>query len=485
MQYKHIKPFPDGFLWGASTSAFQCEGAYNEDGKKPSIQETLPYPEHLASFKDTVDHYHRFREDIALMAEMGFRAYRFSIPWTRIIPDGRGPVNRIAVDHYNEVINECLKYGIKPIVTLYHFDTPASIQEEYGGFESRRMIDDFSAYCTVCFKEFGDRVKHWTVNNEYNSFAMEILSLSGFGPSSHSGRVFENYEEHTKYVAVLAHHALVAESKVIGICRTMWPDALIGPTVNTPPGYAASSKPEDQLAAMDSDTLHNWYYLDVACAGHYNPQVLRYLEDNNALPDITEEDLKIIRENNANWISVNYYQPVTVAAAGLDTPTRGMSMTDNGGADNMNTYALSGVYTGQDNPNLTKSEYGWELDPVGMRIILDRIASRYNLPMIITENGLGCADVLTEDGRIHDDYRIDFLRKHIEQCRLAINDGANLIGYCPWSAIDLISTHQGMRKRYGFIYVNRDEKDLKDLARIRKDSFFWYQNVIRTNGNEL
>ena len=384
MQYKNVKPFPDGFLWGASTSAFQCEGAYNEDGKSPSSMELAPYPEHLASFKDTVDHYHRFKEDIALMAEMGFKAYRFSIPWTRIIPTGYGETNPLAVNHYNEVIDECLKYGIQPVVTLHHFDVPACLDEEYGGWDSRRIIDDFAAYCKVCFEEFGDRVKYWTVNNEYNSFAMEILSMQGFGPTSHNHQ-FSTLEEHTRYVAQVAHHKLVAESKVIGICRKMWPDAYIGPTVNTPPAYGFTSAPLDQLAAMDSDTLTNWYYLDVACKGHYNKQVLRYLEDNDALPEMTEEDLRIIAENNANWISVNYYQPRTVSSASLKEETRAMGMASDGGKDDMNGFVLSGVYKGHDNPHLVKSEYGWELDPIGMRIILDRIAARYDLPMIITE----------------------------------------------------------------------------------------------------
>jgi 6-phospho-beta-glucosidase len=236
---------------------------------------------------------------------------------------------------------------------------------------------------------------------------------------------------------------------------------------------------------MDCDNLRNYYYLDVACKGHYNKMVLRFLEDNDALPDMTAEDLDIIAKNNANWISVNYYFPVTVGTASLDDPTVGARPNDDGGADDMTTYTLQGVYKGYANPNLTKSEYGMEQDPVGMRVVLDRLADRYDLPMIITENGCGCPDELTPDGQIHDSYRIKFLGEMIEQCKLAINDGANLIGYCPWSAFDLISTHQGIRKRYGFIYVNRDETDLKDLKRIPKDSFYWYKKVIATNGEEL
>ena len=486
MEYRTLKPFPNGFLWGASTSAFQCEGAYNEDGKKPSSMELRPVPKNLASFKDTVDHYHRFKEDIALMAEMGFKAYRFSITWTRIIPDGIGPVNQKAIDHYNEVINECLKYGIKPVVTLYHFDTPATLDQKFGGWDSREMIDAFSNYCTVCFKEFGDRVKYWTTNNEYNSFVMEIIFDPDKSPFASNLHPFKTKSEQIKYAAQCAHYKLVAESKVIGICQKMWPDAKIGPTVNTPPAYAASSKPEDQVAVMDSDALTNYYYLDVACKGKYNRLCWRFLEDNDAIPDdITEEDMKIIKNNNANLISVNYYFPKTVEAATLQDETRGMQMSNDGGKDDMTTFVLQGVYKGVRNENLEVSEYGMEQDAIGMRVVLDRLYDRYELPMIITENGCGCPDELTEDGKIHDTYRIDFLRDMIKQCQLAINDGSDLIGYCPWSAMDLISTHQGIRKRYGFIYVDRTDTDIKDCKRIPKDSFYWYQNVIKTNGKEL
>ncbi len=265
----------------------------------------------------------------------------------------------------------------------------------------------------------------------------------------------------------------------------MWPDALIGPTVNFSPAYGITAKPEDQLAIEEHDIFNVYYYLDVACKGKYHPMVLRYLEDRDAMPDIEEGDMEIISGHNANWISLNYYVPTTVGYASLESESQGVTMSENGGADDMNSFTIPGVLKGYSNPYLTKSEFGWEVDPIGMRHAIRRLAYRYELPIIITENGLGAFDKLEEDGTIHDEYRIDYLRKHIEQCKLAINDGANLVGYCPWSAIDLISTHQGMAKRYGFIYVNRDEHDLKDLARYRKDSFYWYKKVIGSNGEDL
>jgi len=477
VDYKKLKPFPENFLWGASTSAFQCEGAYDEDGKSKCAIELRPVPPNIADFSTTSDHYHRYKEDIALMAEMGFKAYRFSIAWTRIIPDGVGKVNPLGIAHYNDVINECLKYGITPVVTLHHFDIPNCLEEKYGGWRSRQIIEDFAAYCTECFKAFGDRVKHWTVNNEYNDFFFYMSSRS-------FGGMTMNAENPLKEAANITHIKLVAESKVIGICREMWPDALIGPTVNFAPAYANSSRPEDQLAVENNDVFRVYYYLDVACKGKYHPLVWRYLEDRDALPDIQDGDMEIIASHHANWISLNYYFPTTVGYASMENENEAMNVSKDGGADNMNA-TIQGVLKGYSNPYCQKSEFGWELDPVGIRNALRRLSYRYDLPIIITENGLGTFDKLEEDGTIHDDYRIEYLKAHIEQCHLAITDGVDLVGYCPWSAIDLISTHQGMAKRYGFIYVNRDEHDLKDLARYRKDSFYWYKHVIATNGEEL
>lgn len=485
MEYKTLKNFPKNFMWGASSSAFQCEGAQFEDGKGISAMDKVPYPKGMADLSVTVDHYHRFKEDIALMAEMGFKAYRFSLSWTRILPDGRGEVNQKAIDHYNEVINECLKYKIQPIVTLFHFDTPQILIEEYNGWYDRRIIDDFANYCTVCFKEFGDRVKHWSVNNEYNCFVMEALGGS-YLDMMYMIPNTEDEDTKIRKAALTAHYQLVAESKVIGICQKMWPDALIGPTLNVTPAYAKDCKPENTIAAMDSNTLWIYYYLDVACLGHYNPMVLRYLEDRNALPDITEEDERIIREHNANWISVNYYFSKTVEAASIDEATQDTAnMMAMNGKDERNSYVLRGAFKGLDNPHLKQTMYGWEIDEIGMRVVLRIMGERYNLPMIITENGLGVAEEVSDDGKIHDDYRIEFYKLTLHQCKLAINDGVNLIGYCPWSVFDLLSTHQGMKKRYGFIYVDRTDEDEKECKRIRKDSFYWYKNVISENGESL
>lgn len=480
MEYNKLKTFPQEFLWGASTSAFQCEGAFDEDGKSKCEIELRPVPSNIADFSTTSDHYHRYKEDIALFAQMGFKAYRFSIAWTRVIPNGDGVTNQIGIDHYNDVINECLKYGITPIVTLHHFDIPNCLEEKYGGWKSREVINDFVEFCNVCFLSFGDRVKHWTVNNEYNSFFFDLLR-SSFGDKT-AGIDAENvYRDAIN----IAHIKLVAESKVIGICKAMWPDALIGPTVHYEPGYANSSSPEDQLAVDNNDAFRVYLYLDVACFGRYHPLVWSFLEDRDCLPDIYEGDMEIIANNNANWITMNYYMSATVGYAPLNSKSKKMEVSNDGGADDITSYNIPGLVKGYSNPHLKRSEFGWEIDAVGMRNALRRLSYRYNLPIIITENGLGAYDKLEEDGTIHDQYRIEYLKEHIKQCRLAITDGVKLIGYCPWSAIDLISTHQGMAKRYGFIYVNRDEHDLKDLARYKKDSFYWYKKVIETNGEIL
>lgn len=485
MEYRKLNNFPKGFMWGASSSAFQSEGAQFEDGKGKSAMDMIKYPDNLSDLSVAVDHYHRYKEDIALMAEMGFKAYRFALSWTRILPQGTGKVNQLAIDHYNDVINECLKYGIEPVVTLFHFDTPQALIEKYNGWYSREIINDFANYCTICFKEFGDRVKHWTVNNEYNAFVMETLGGSYLN-MMYGKKCFDSEDKKIKDAALTAHIQLVAESKVIGICRKMWSDAYIGPTVNVPPAYPCDSKPENYIASMDSNTLYIYYYLDVACLGRYNSQVIRFLEDRNAMFEYTEEDKKFISENNANWISLNYYFSHTVQAAGIDEPTlNAKEVMSMGGKDDRNSYVLRGAFKGVDNPNLKQTIYGWEVDPIGMRVVLRILSDRYNLPIIITENGLGVNEELTSDEKVHDNYRIEFYKEHLHQCKLAINDGVNLVGYCPWSAFDLLSTHQGMKKRYGFIYVDRTDKDLKTLRRIKKDSFYWYKNVIAENGESI
>lgn len=470
MLHKKLKPFPKDFLWGASTSAYQVEGASLEDGKGPSCQDVKTVPEGTSDLKVCADQYHRYKEDIALMAEMGFKTYRFSISWSRLIPEGTGAVNPKGIEYYNNLINECLKYNIEPLVTMFHFDMPAALDKR-GSWGNRESVDWFVNFAKVMFENFGDRVKYWLTINEQN-----MLTL--VGPLIGTLHVPEGCTNILKETYQQNHHMMVAQAKVMALCHEMLPNAKIGPAPNISLVYPASCKPEDMLAAQNYNAIRNWFYLDMAVWGKYNNLLWAYLEENDATPDFEPGDEEILASGHPDFIGFNYYNTATVAASD------GTEKLDPG-ADQQQARGEAGFYRGIDNPNLTKTEFGWEIDPAGFRSTIREMYSRYRLPMIVTENGLGAYDKLTEDGKIHDPYRIEYLRRHIEQMHLAITDGCEMMGYCPWSAVDLISTHEGMVKRYGFIYVDRDEFDLKTLDRYRKDSFFWYKKVIASNGEDL
>ena len=470
MLHKTLKPFPKDFLWGASTSAYQVEGASLEDGKGPSCQDVKVVPEGTSDLKVCADQYHRYKEDIALMAEMGFKTYRFSISWSRIIPEGTGAINPKGIEYYNNVIDECLKYGIEPLVTMFHFDMPAALDER-GSWGNRDSIDWFLNFAKVMFENFGDRVKYWLTINEQN-----MLTLVGpvigtlMIPEGCTNILKETYQQN--------HHMLVAQAKAMALCHEMVEGGKIGPAPNISLAYPASCKPEDQLAAQNLNAIRNWLYLDMAVYGEYNHLAWAFMEKRNATPHIEEGDMEILKNGHPDFIGFNYYSTATVAWCDEN-------QEETFGHDQQKTRMEEGVYLGAANPNLPHTDFGWEIDPFGFRATIREMYSRYRLPMIVTENGLGAYDKLTEDGKVHDQYRIEYLRKHIEQIQLAITDGAEMMGYCPWSAIDLISTHEGMVKRYGFIYVDRDEFDLKTLDRYRKDSFYWYKKVIASNGEDL
>lgn len=469
MNHKKLKPFPKDFLWGASTSAYQVEGAWNEDGKGPSVIDMGRYPEGTSDFKVASDHYHHYKEDVALFAEMGFKAYRFSIAWTRIYPNGVGEINQKGIEFYNNLINELLSYNIEPIVTMYHFDLPYALQQK-GGWSNKETIDAFENYAKTLFEHFGDRVKYWLTINEQN---MMILHGEAIGVVS------SDIKNAQKELYQQNHHMLLAQAKAMKLCHKMCPDAMIGPAPNIASVYPASCRPEDVLAASNLSSLRNWLYLDAAVFGRYNSVAWSYMEEKGCTPVIRENDMDILKAGKPDFIAFNYYSTLT-ASEYKDEPT-----DKNSSSDQQIAMSEPGVYKGVSNPYLEKTQFGWEVDPVGFRNTLREINERYSLPLLLTENGLGAYDKLEDKEVVNDDYRIDFLRKHIEQARLAITDGVKLIGYCPWSAIDLVSTHQGISKRYGFIYVNRDEFDLKDLRRIKKKSFYWYRDVIKSNGEKL
>lgn len=469
MLHKKLKAFPENFLWGASTSAYQVEGASLEDGKGPSCQDVKEVPAGTSDLKVCADEYHHYKEDIALFAEMGFKVYRFSISWSRMIPRGTGEVNPKGIAYYNNLINECLKYNIVPLVTMFHFDMPAALDER-GSWSNPDSVDWFVNFAKVMFENFGDRVKYWLTINEQNMLTLVGPVIGTLHiPAGTTNVLKETYQQN--------HHMLVAQAKAMALCHKMIPDAKIGPAPNISLVYAASCKPEDVLASQNFNAIRNWLYLDMAVYGRYNNLVWSYLEENDATPEFAPGDEEALANGHPDFIGFNYYSTATVAYSDGSEALKDGDQQSAGG--------IPGVYKTVKNPNLPRTEFNWEIDPIGFRNTLREVYSRYHLPIIITENGLGAYDTLGEDGKIHDTYRINYLRAHIEQMRLAITDGVEMMGYCPWSAIDLISTHEGMRKRYGFVYVDRDEFDLKTMKRYPKDSFYWYKKVIASNGEDL
>ncbi|MED0989897.1 glycoside hydrolase family 1 protein [Bacillus nitratireducens] len=455
--------FKKDFLWGASTSAYQVEGAYNEDGKGLSVQDVKVIPEGTSDFKVCSDHYHHFKEDVKLFAELGLNVYRFSIAWTRILPNGTGEVNEKGITFYSNLIDELLKHDIVPLITMYHFDLPYELEKK-GGWSNRATIDAFVTYCEILFERFGDRVKNWLTINEQN---MMILHGQAVGTSIVSQK--ELYQQN--------HHMLLAEAKVTNLCHEMISDAKIGPAPNISYVYPKTCKPNDIIAAQNCNAIRNWLYLDMAVYGRYNNIAWNFMKSKNIEPVILEGDMEILSSSKPDYIAFNYYSSITVSEYDEN-------FVIDEAADQQIEVGEEGFFMGDDNEYLELTDFGWEIDPIGFRVTLREVNDRYNLPIIVTENGIGAYDKVDEDGSVKDHYRIDYLKKHIEQMELAIADGVDVIGYCPWAAIDLISTHQGFRKRYGFIYINRDEDDLKDLKRIKKQSFYWYKEVISSNGKE-
>lgn len=466
MFYNTLEPFPKDFLWGASTSAYQVEGASTSHGKGMSIQD-LHHPAGLSDFSIASDHYHHVEEDVALMKELGLKAYRFSIAWSRIFPQGEGEVNKEGIAFYHRLIDALKNAGIEPVVTLYHFDLPLALYEK-GGWNNRVTIDAFEQYAKLLFREFGSQVKYWLTINEQNVMINHPAAMNpGKAPSQK-----ELYQQN--------HHMLIAGAKAMELCHQMIPDGKIGPAPNIIAVYPKTCAPEDIVAADNWEAIRNWLYLDVAVKGKYNPTAWAYMKEKGLIPVIEKGDMELLARSKPDFLGVNYYATATVSAARNDGHDRAPR---NG--DQQTMVGEEGVYRAETNDQLEITEFGWQIDSVGLRTTLRRVYDRYHLPILITENGIGARDVLEEDQTVHDPYRIDYLTRHFHQAQLAITDGVDLIGYCPWAFMDLVSTHQGYQKRYGFVYIDRDEEEIGSLKRIKKDSFSWYKDVITSNGNNL
>jgi 6-phospho-beta-glucosidase len=443
----------DGFFWGGAVTSFQTEGAWNEDGKGPSIVDARAVKEGQSDWKTAVDFYHRYKEDIALFKEMGFNAYRTSISWSRIFPDGEGEVNEKGLQFYDDLFDEMLANGIQPVITLYHFDLPLALAEKYNGFASRKVVDLFDRYARTVFARFGHKVKYWLTFNEQNL----VLTNPNFWGVKVDGA--EN-EEAIRYQ--VTHNAFIAHAKAVKSLHELVPGGKMAGMVTYMATYPNTCKPEDAIANMKAKELLIDFYFDVFAHGEYPTYVTSELRRKGIMPVFEEGDAELLKANTVDYLSISYYQSQTVSAEKIE-----------------GSKLIEGVIP---NPHLKANEWGWAIDPIGLRVVLKDMYARYRLPIFITENGIGIREELNENNTIEDDYRIQYLSEHIKQMKLAIEEGVDVIGYLTWGSTDLISSGGQFEKRYGFIYVNRGEEDLRDLKRYKKKSFEWYKRVISTNG---
>lgn len=462
--------FPEGFLWGGAVAANQCEGAYEEDGKGWSIQDVTPggirgpvterpTPDNLKLVG--IDFYHRYREDIRLFAEMGFKVFRTSIAWSRIYPNGDDSVpNEKGLQFYDDLFDECLKYGIQPLVTISHYETPLHLAVAYNGWVNRKMIGFYERFVRTIFSRYKNKVKLWLTFNEINSILHEPFSSGGIYTDKNK------LSQQDLYQAV--HHELVASALATKIAHEMIPDAKIGCMILSMPVYPLTPSPDDVIAAMNTEHKND-FFGDVQVRGVYPGYMKRYFRENNITIQMEPDDEKLLRENTVDFVSFSYYMSVCETA------------------DPSKERGPGNILGGVPNPYLPASEWGWQIDAQGLRYALNRFFDRYQKPLFIVENGLGAVDELIAgpDGQltVEDDYRIQYLNDHLVQVREAIEDGVEVIGYTAWGCIDLVSASTAeLKKRYGFIYVDRNNDGTGSLNRYKKKSFSWYQKVIQSNG---
>ncbi|WP_225046596.1 glycoside hydrolase family 1 protein [Lacticaseibacillus kribbianus] len=482
MYYDKLNDFPKDFLWGAASAAYQVEGAYATDGKGPSIWDTYAHTPGN-TYKGTtgdvaIDHYHHMEEDVALMAKLGLKAYRFSVAWSRVIPDGEGAVNAAGLDFYRRLIAALRKNGIEPVLTLYHWDLPQALQDKYNGWESRQVIPAFAHYCRTLFEAFGDSVKYWVTMNEQN-----VFTGMGYRWGNHPPKV-----QDVRRMYAANHIVNLANATAINLFHELVPNGMIGPSFGYGPVYPLTGDPNDVLAALNADDFNNNWWLDVYCRGEYPYFMRRTLEKAGIMPEVTAEDDTLLKSAKPDFLGINYYHGGTVQQNRLEKPVKDAEQKDFSATD---PYLMQPkgeqaqnpevpMFNSVSNPYLKKTDWGWEIDPVGFRVALRQVYEKYRLPLFVTENGLGALDKL-EDGQVNDDYRIAYLEDHVRTMKEAVTDGVDLIGYCAWSFSDILSWLNGYRKRYGFVFVDRDDDGPKDLRRIPKKSFYWYHDLIQDN----
>jgi 6-phospho-beta-glucosidase len=456
--------FKDDFLWGGSVSSMQTEGAWNEGGKGLTVYDARGETKFGSDWKTAIDFYHRYREDIALFAGMGFNAYRFSISWARVLPDGEGEINEEGLAFYDAVIDELLRNGIEPVVCLYHFDLPLELMKKYGGWKDRQTLGAFKKYAATVIKRFGKRVKYYIPINEQNAAVYTALSsLSADADPVQTSRE----------LADISHLMFLASAAVFHLAREFAPHAKVGGMINYAPMYPATCNPADILAAELANRAYNYRCLDVFARGEYPADLLKQWEREKVLPAFAEGDLNYIRGARMDFIAHSYYMS-GLAGTDLDASPLGiLRFFLSAGGSHKNQY-------------LEQTQWGWAIDPRGLRISVKAIYERYGLPVFPIECGIGVDEALNDHATVEDDYRIAYLREHLKQLKqAAAEDGVDLMGFLTWGPIDILSSQGEMKKRYGFIYVNRGEKDLKDLARYPKKSYGWFKKVIASNGDDL
>jgi len=483
------REFPEHFLWGGATAANQIEGAYDEDGKGLSTSDLARYRPEVVNGADNftfevtgaeldaadagelegifakrwgIDFYHRYREDIALFAEMGFTTFRMSIAWPRIYPTGlEDEPNEEGLAFYDRVFDELLAHGIQPVVTMSHYEMPLELTRRFNGWLSRECIAPFEKFARTVLTRYRDKVRYWLTFNELN---MNLTSVY-----TGAGVLMDRTDRPVREVAYQAtHHQFLASALAVKAAREILPaGAMIGAMINRIEVYPATPKPADVLQAMREDQT-NFFYPDVAVRGRYPGYALRYFHDAGLNIEFAETDQQILADGTVDYIGISYYMS---------------HLTEDRPGAQDETGLLVGALK---NPHLTLTQWGWPVDPVGLRISLNRLWDRYQVPIFVVENGLGAEEAPGPDGIIHDQYRIDYLREHLIQIGEAIRDGVDVMGYTAWGPIDLIScgTSQ-MSKRYGFIHVDQDNYGQGTLRRSRKDSFGWYRDVIASRGASL
>lgn len=469
-----VKKFPENFLWGGATAANQYEGAYDADGKGWSVQDVTPKGGFGVVTEEPtednlklvgIDFYNRYKEDIKLFAEMGFKVYRTSIAWSRIFPKGdESEPNEAGLAFYDTVFDECLKYGIEPLITISHYETPLHLAREYDGWTNRQLIDFYENYVRTLFTRYKDKVKYWLTFNEINSVLHAPFMSGGIATPP------EKLSKQDLYQAI--HHELVASALATKIGHEINPDFQIGCMVLAMPTYPMTPNPDDVVAKLEADR-QNYLFSDIHVRGKYPSYIKKYFADNNIEIQFAEGDAELLAEHTVDFISFSYYMSTTETA----TPEKYKRGRGN-------------ILGGFPNPYLEASEWGWQIDPKGLYIVLNEFYDRYQIPLFIVENGLGAVDKLVEgdDGELTviDDYRIDYMNDHLVQVGKAIEDGVEVMGYTSWGCIDLVSASTAqMSKRYGFIYVDRNDDGSGSLDRYKKKSFNWYKEVIETNGTSL